>query len=308
MMDLALGAAEQAALRAVLPVTGDSDMLSIAAGEMETRGGVDFSCESMYPCTVTLTNNLGAILAEWSSMMLPDGSAMVMAGIPPGPANTDPLNEQNPGSANSVAAILNVAIDAAATDPDGTPGNADDTPRGAYSDANNVLGGLGLGDSGAHNIKGVTLTSSLNPNAALYDSTAAPPTGGSTMMAMNEDGTYADYNMDAPNATVAREGWNHKVLFRDWGDTADGGDGGYETGVLLYSDMEAPNSHPFDDDLAGRYVNVGSWYDLTHDADGMPATPGTSVNIPVTGQYQFHADRCNGVRQRFLGQRPRSGP
>ena len=80
MMALTLGAAEQTALLEVLGETGDSDMLQIAADGSETRAGVVFTCESAYPCTVTLTNNLNAILASWSSQTLDDGTATVMAG------------------------------------------------------------------------------------------------------------------------------------------------------------------------------------------------------------------------------------
>ena len=74
-MNLELSDAEQAALRAVLLNTGDSDMLHIAANMSETRADVEFSCASDYACTVTLTNNLGDIVATWSSQALPDATA-----------------------------------------------------------------------------------------------------------------------------------------------------------------------------------------------------------------------------------------
>ena len=132
MMTLELGEGEQEALQGVLPRTGDSDMLEIAAGETETRAGVMFACDSMYDCTVTLTNNLGEILAEWSSMMLPDGRASVTGSLPPAPAETDPFHRLDEGDSDSIAAIIGVASDAAAAPTATLP-----TPRGTYGGANN---------------------------------------------------------------------------------------------------------------------------------------------------------------------------
>ena len=86
MMDLELSAAAMAALLDVLPGAGNSDEVTIEAGGMAERNGVTFTCDSAYPCTVTITNNLGTILASWSSQALPDGMAAVMAGDPPPPA------------------------------------------------------------------------------------------------------------------------------------------------------------------------------------------------------------------------------
>ena len=212
-----LTAEQQTALGMQLD-SGESQTIHVAAGGTATRAEVTFTCDSAYPCMITVTNSLGTVVAMWSSQGLGDGMASAMAsGLEPAEpaAETNPLAELNKGRAGSVAAIINVAIDAAA-DSTATP----PTPRGAYSGANNVIGGMGLNGAGVENIKGFTLTSSLNPNAADYDSTPTPPTGGSTVMVSKmEDGERVpvDYNENAPNATVALEGWSHKVLFRDWG-------------------------------------------------------------------------------------------
>ena len=84
-----LDAAAQAALLAVLPASGTSDTIEIEANGTTERAGVTFSCGSDYGCTVTVTNNLGTITAEWSSQTLGDGTANVMAMaepvIPPAP-------------------------------------------------------------------------------------------------------------------------------------------------------------------------------------------------------------------------------
>ena len=287
-----LTAQQQEALAGVLKDAGSSDTVSVPAGGTAMRVGVTFTCNSMYPCTVTVTNSLNTIVAMWESKKLPDGMAGVMAsGLEPAP-ETDPLAEQNMGNASSVAAILMRAIGA-----DGDSTANPPTIDGAYDNADTTIGGLGLGDSGAMNIKGVSLTSNLNPNVAAVhlreDDTSTADVdetmGGSTMMAMNADGTYADYNMDAPNATVALEGWNHKVLFRDWGDTASNDDGGFETGTLIYSDMEPPTEDvPFDSKLAAMFVNASASYAFTvrldgetvSDANGLPAD---AVEISVGG-------------------------
>ena len=278
--EVMLTKAQREALMKVLMETGSSDTVNIAAGETATRAGVTFTCDSAYPCMITVTNSLGTIVAMWESQTRGDGMASAMAsGLEPA-AEADPLAEHNVGNASKVAAILMMDIGADA-DPDATP----PTIAGAYDNSDTAIGGLGLGDSGAMNIKGVSLTSSLNPNASAYmadntDTEEDESAGtGSTVMAMDDDG-YADYNENAPNATVALEGWNHKVLFRDWGDTASNDDGGFETGALIYSDMEPPTEDvPFNSKLAAMFVNASASYAFTarldgetvSDANGLPA-------------------------------------
>ena len=169
-------------------------------------------------------------------------------------------------------------------DPNATP-PVEGLPHGAHAGDENVIGGLGLGEHGAMNIEEVSLKSSLNPNGPDYTPAVpgTPASGGSTMMTMNEDGTYADYDEDAPNSVVALEGWNHKVLFRDWGDTAANDDGGFETGALIYSDMEPPTEDvPFNSKLADMFVNTTAqaWFRLTHSASGTDVS--TNINVVAT--------------------------
>ena len=56
------------------------------------------------------------------------------------------------------------------------------------------------------------------------------------------------------------------VLFRDWGDTGpdDDGDGGFETGALIYSNMDGPTMAAFDRNLAAMFANayVRNWFAL----------------------------------------------
>ena len=287
----------------VLPDSGASATVNVAAAGTEMRAGVTFTCASEYPCTVTVTNSLGTIVATWASKKLPDGMAGVMAMGHEPPHVADPLAELNEGSASAIANIINVIINVTIDAPEvATPGS--EAPGGAYSGANNALGGFGSGSDDAMNIRRVTLTSSLNPNAATYTPAAYPDDdamGGSTLMDMNKDGTYADYDQDAPNSTVALEGWNHKVLFRDWGDTAaDDDDGGFETGALIYSGMMAPTADK-------GWLVYGAWLTTPNNVhgvhrvgvffDGM-STYGTEVDVDgtPTANNVFVADNGNGLR------------
>ena len=277
--DIMLTTQQQTALDGTLG-SRESQTVHVAAGGTAKRASVTFTCNSAYPCMITVEDNLGTIVAMWESQTLGEGTASVMAsGLEP-TAETDPLARLNNGGAGRIAAIINVAIDAEEVTTEGS-----EAPRGAYSGANNMIGGLGLGEAGVENIKGFTLKSSLNPNAADYDPEGSPsPTGGSTVMVSKmKDGErmYVDYHENAPNATVAQEGWNHKVLFRDWGDTSDDGDGGFETGVLMFSDMMAPMEADFDGDLADMFVNRSAWFAFTQRFDDMTGQPNDAVAISV---------------------------
>ena len=66
-----------------LPEAGMSDTLTIAAGGTKKRGGVAFTCDSEYDCTVTLTNSAGTLVATWSSQHDEGETATVMAAVTP---------------------------------------------------------------------------------------------------------------------------------------------------------------------------------------------------------------------------------
>ena len=113
---------------------------------------------------------------------------------------------------------------------------------------------------------------------------------------MNEDGTYADHDEDAPDATVALEGWNHMVLFRDWGDTAandDDDDGGFETGALIYSRDMAPTEVPPEGTAGDQgWLAYGAWLTTPNNVRGVHRvgvffngmnTYGTANNVFVAG-------------------------
>ena len=293
MMALTLGAAEQKALRAQLGKTGDSDMLQIAAGESETRASVPFSCESAYPCTVTLTNNLGVILASVMTYKLPDADdPMVTAMIPLPMDPLNPLYTLNEPNGASVQAIINVAIEAM---PEAANGDDDaGTPAGARGNLSTAIGGLDIDGFGVHDMSKTTLTSDLDPNVGNYDSTQPPADRmGATLEVPRDLQTlHAD--------KTALPDWAHsKVLFADWGDSVTPDrDGGYETAALLYSDHEAPTTHAFDDKLAAKLANRGAWFTFTedtHDFDGVSTTDPVNV-IAVAADTDDVADQRKGMK------------
>ena len=212
MMALTLGAAEQTKLKGVLPLSGSMDTVNIAAGGSATRATVVFTCESAYPCTVTVTNSLGVILASVKTYKLPDADDPMATAMIPLPM--DPLHPRytlNAPNAGSIQAIIDVAFEAEAT----TDGDTA-TPAGARDNASTTIGGLDIDGFGVADMSGTTLTSDLDPNVAAAHMPAAdadPATGGTTLEVPRDLQTlHAD--------KTALPGWAHsKVLFADWGDS-----------------------------------------------------------------------------------------
>ncbi|MCE2476155.1 MAG: hypothetical protein J4F47_11530 [Alphaproteobacteria bacterium] len=300
---VALTAEQQAGLMAALPMSGDSIELMVGADGV-TRQGVTFTCESDYPCTITVTNSAGTIVTMYASQTLGDGMASAMAtGLEPPP---EAFARMNPANAATVGAIILHGLNAAPTpgaetaygDLASTPDldeSSDDRPlRGAYANAatgnQTTVGGLGLGQAGPMSFDDVTLRSSLSPNATAYSpdnptTTATDETaGGSTMIGrvptMDDPGDEVTENADS----VAPGSWSHKVLFRDWDDTAANDDGGFETGALVYTNLMTPTEAPFNSRLASMFANTNArgWFTLNaRFDDGAALADGNSVSITV---------------------------
>ena len=274
-MDVALGPVAQARLLDVLGESGTSDTLTIEAGGMATRGeapGVVFTCMSAYPCTVTVTNSLGTILASVTTQMLPDADdPVVTAGLP------DPVD---------TFAILN----------DGSTGSIRLDVVGADADAGSVgpdftlteLIGMEIGGPGVLNTDEAALRSDFQANGAGFgespgDAAAGP--GAVPTLTMGTTVTGAGDAIDASDdMESAPAGWDMMTLFRDWGDTAGDGDGGFETAAIVVNDLGEGTTHPFDRDLSDRYVNAAAqaMFALNIRADGSApgvTTLGTSVDI-----------------------------
>ena len=272
-----LTAEQSAALLAVLPNNGDSVELNVGA-DGTTRAGVTFTCDSDYPCTVTVSNSAGTIVAMWMSQTLGSGTASAMAsGLEP---PVDTFAEFNAGSTDAIRGLVVGAGDNTGTVPPGFTATE--------------LIGMGIGGPGVLPEKAMPgLRSMFDPNGAGFgaapgDAAAAPGavpalTMGTTLSgAMRPDGDGIPASDDM---AMAPTDWAMKTLHRDWGDTAgDTGDGGYETAAIVVKNLGPGTPHPFDRDLAGEYVNVAAQalFRLSIRADGTApgvTTLGTSVDI-----------------------------
>ncbi|MCE2476158.1 MAG: hypothetical protein J4F47_11545 [Alphaproteobacteria bacterium] len=279
---VALTAEQQAGLLGVLPASGDSVELMVGADGV-TRAGVTFTCESNYPCTITVTNSAGTIVAMYASQTLGDGTASAMAtGLEP---LVDAFPTLNAGSTESIRDLVGAQA-----------GNT--TPTLTDTE----LVGMGIGGPGVLNADDAGLRGSLDPNTEDAGGTATAPgavpglTGGSML-------TGADHGFDASMSDIAPapDGWVMKTLFRDWGDAAgDAGDGGFETGAIVVENLGEGMSHPFDRKLSERYVNTAAqdMFALSIRADGTApgvTTLGTSVSINADGTAAASVQWANMV-------------
>ena len=119
----------QLRLRPLLLESGDSDTIMIPAGGSATRGevrnavtgevvrpGVVFTCDSAYPCTVTVTNSLGTILASMTTQMLPDAADPTVTASLPDPVDT--FADLNDGRTASIRSdVIGVGVDTNTVDP-----------------------------------------------------------------------------------------------------------------------------------------------------------------------------------------------
>ena len=269
---ISLTAEQHAALLEVLPDNRDTVKLDVDA-DGATRAGVTFTCMSAYPCTVNVTNSAGTIVATWASQTLGDGTASAMAmGLEP---PVDTFAELNAGNTESIRAdVAGAADDSGTVGPDSTP---------------TELIGMGIGGPGVLNADKAGLRSDFQANGAdlaTPDTVAAPGAPPALM-----GGTTITGAMDAidPSEDMASapDGWVMKTLFRDWGDTAGDGDGGFETGAIVVKNLGEGTPYPFDRKLSGKYADdvAKTMFALTLRDDGTaPPTPGvpalaTSVDI-----------------------------
>ena len=251
-MALPLTPAMQAAIRTFFPATRqNSQTISIEAGKSVTRAGVTFTCNSTYPCTVTLTNELNAVVATYATQRLGSATARVTASLP---SRRGTFGQLNAAHADSAKALIEGGIDNTATDHDSSPkvGNSESAS----------VEGLGLGGEGPTSLGTVELRGPFDPNngsGAYTDETVAfsSPDGESKTSRIGSNAATGGLALtDAAGASGAPTGWQGRSLFADWGDTHPHlPDGGFETGALVYSNMEAPKKHPFDDKLGDRFVN-----------------------------------------------------
>ena len=261
-----------------LPASGQRVVRTIPAGQTRRIGNGDFSCPAGGPdCRVNVANTLGNYSIWWTRAEVTVAWTRAPA-LPP----VDTFANQNPGTPATIAGIAALAFDTAVAGPDGILGNADDTLGGAHSNVSHAIGGMGLGDSGATDLSGFTLTGNMDPNGPNFVAAApaaVPPTpavGSAMALGMTNDEIAASADM----ATIPN--WDLRALFRDWGDTAGTGDGGFETGALIAFDFDAPTMQPFDVNLGARFANgnAQNTFNLVVTATGAAGT--TSVPINTT--------------------------
>ncbi len=220
-----------------------TDILTIAKGETKTRGGVNFKCESEYPCTVTLKNNAGEVTAQYKTRSLVGSLPKVTASA----ATFGSVKQMNLASPKKMSDIAQVAFEG-----NGGP-HLDNRSRRSNRlisvEPNDSMPGFGSAvppRSGPVDHLAVSLTGKLNPGSSA-------------------DVTVGGKNKDAGSApaALALAGWKHRVLFKDWGDTAGAADAGFETAVLIYSDIESPKGVKFAD-LEDEIVDgtVRNWFTL----------------------------------------------
>ena len=272
--DISLSAAQRAALLKVLPDTGDSVELKDVGIDDDgvIRAGVKFTCMSDHPCTVTVSNSAGTIVAMYASQVLGDGTVSAMAtGLAADVVDT--FARLNAGNTGRIRFALN---------PDNPAGSGADTmPSWTPTE----LIGMGIGGPGVLNADMAGLRSDFQANGADTASTAAAP-GVTPGLTMGTTITGADDAIDpSDDMAPAPAGWNMKTLFRDWGDTEeDSSDGGFETGAIVVKNLGEGTAYPFDRKLSRKYVNPAAqaMFALAIRADGKApgvTTLGTSVYI-----------------------------
>ena len=277
-------------LMAAVATSDDAgNMITVAAGESASRGGVMFDCPAGdVDCVLTFSVNAdGDVEVAWS-------------GAAPTATFIDPLENMNEANEAKIAAIMGQGIgttaDTTATPPRPVNGADDDAVLGGLKSGGTI--GMSMPDNaGADNFDSVTLASGVEDpdNAGTFFRSFDPNVQSSTLRAMADDSIPPnpsnDIGMEQAGA-LGLEGWSHKVLHADWGDTAGGLDAGIETAALIYTNLEMPTAVDFGD-LASTLVDttLQGWFALTvnfgtgvaQDADDATDDPNNAVVITDAG-------------------------
>jgi hypothetical protein len=238
--------------------------IEIPAGGSMTRGGVMFSCgagETACMVSFTVDAMTGDVSGTWSG-------GEVMAEF------VDPLEVMNDANAGTIAGIMGVDIDIDAdAGPPVTPAGADMIGTTVGGLMNGTLGvSEGVAGAGAANDMMLSVTADFDPNTEDDDTTTPANEGNDTLNVANND---------SEAGALGLEGWDsHRVLHADWGDTdMTTRDGGFETAVLVYSNIEMPAPVAFEDAaMTIASPTIRPWFTLV--AAGL-TNPGT-VSIVTT--------------------------
>ena len=305
--DIKLSKAQSAALKAdgILPDNGDSFTLeNVGEGDDGvTRVGVTFTCASAYPCSVRVENSGGTIVATAHSQRLPTGT---VGGEATGLAKdvVDTFARLNDGSTSAIRRDIIGTMHRNGSGETGDSNNAD--PHNEPTE----FTGMGIGGPGVLLEDAETnggLRSRFQANGAelsdrdtndgdpgsederqIADPGASPNLTKGTTISVAEapDG---DRITPSPDMAPAPDGWTMRTLFRDWGDTSDDSDGGFETGAIVVTNLGAGTPYPFDRKLADRYVNpeAQEMFALTIRADGSgPNVVSLATSVHINGDNQ----------------------
>ncbi len=257
----------------------NSATLEIGAGQSDTREGVVFECKSKYPCTIELTRNLGKVEANWKTRTDAEDKSgdnmLVVAKLPPGPDPEEIVNRLNPANPSIIVSAFSSTFDSKDKIIGWKDAKLDST----------VLEGIGPED-----LSGVTLEDRFTSASG-----AKKKIGGK-----GKDGGKAS-ELDLPK-------WDQRVMFRDWGDTEGDEDAGFETGALIYSNVENPKEYKFDKELVNHIADdkLKKYFQVTDGMIQMAVSDAQFVKAVVpTGArraFTFDADeRKNGIPAEYLG-------
>ena len=310
-MDLTLSDAAKAALMVVLPENGDSNVIEIAEdGGSETRGGdvdrngkiddweqVTFTCNSMYPCMVTVENNVGTIVASWSSMQIEGG---MMAGVthmvpdePRDPMVVGGADRARPSvvkRAIDETDIIQHYLDFTGGDPAALAAVA--APPAANRVMLNKL--MRDGDSSTFELKGdfVEITAAGGGATPMIKSDATDDNGGLMIMAGADGHDISQDDLDR---------WHFHSLERDWSHRLPDEPkdaplyGGFETNALVADDIEVNKEREFEKlftlNADGELGNIS----------GNPELNGTLAMFMYDGQDKTYQN-SKGANEDFRGE------
>ena len=299
MKDLSLTERAMAAFAGILQDPGDSDTVMIDAGMTEIREGVTFHCNSDYDCEVMVSNNLGTIIATWSSQEIEGG---MMAGVTHSmdPVPRDPMvvggaDRARPSVVNRAideANIIQHYLDFTGTDPEASAAlTAVDAPPTANRVMLNKL--VRDGDSSTFELKGdfVEMTAAGGGAAPMIKSDATDDNGGLMIMAEADGHDISQDDLDR---------WHFHSLERDWSHRLPDEPkdaplyGGFETNALVADDIEVNKEREFE-----KLFTLNADGEL-EDISGNPELNGTLAMFMYDGQDSTYQN-SKGANEDFRG-------
>ena len=278
-----------------LPDAGDTDTVEIEAGGMAARNGVTFTCNSAYPCTVTVSNSLGTIIASWTSKALPDAVADVALVVADPPRDAMVVG----GANRARPSVLKEAIDEENTvdiyvhfDVDDADSMGAVSPTGDDIETETVSKMVRSGSSGTFELQGDFVQAVAEMDEPIIKSSATDSDGGPTLMA-GSDG------LGISSAALAM--WRVHSLERDWAhrlpdEPADAPlYGGFVTNAIVGEDIGVDKTRAFEDLFLLTTVGTGDdAEEQLQNVLGDPASNGTNAMFTYDGQADTYQNGKDG--------------